>query len=222
MLKLVRGLVGTLFSLLFLLGVAYAGWRWGDLLFPRVESSFGADRDAEVPDRQASPALAKETLERIQALQSAEEPEELSLDGAQVESLLRYADWEQWPEAVTDPEVDFRSSRVHLSGRIAVASSPRLSRMGGMLGGMLPDTLSVSAEGSLIPFGIGGAVLFVHGMSASGIPLPSRSIPEILAALGGERPQGLPPEAILLPLPEGIEAAYISSDRLILIPQSSS
>ena len=45
-------------------------------------------------------------------------------------------------------------------------------------------------------------------------------IPRILTAMGRTGEPGLPPEALLVPLPSGLASAYILTDSLILSNES--
>jgi len=46
--------------------------------------------------------------------------------------------------------------------------------------------------------------------------LPDRFIPPILAALGRQDREALPPNAMLVPLPEGLGRVYVRGDSLVL------
>jgi len=96
-----------------------------------------------------------------------------------------------------------------------LGSFPDLPDLGPILG-ILPDTLDVAFEAALMPFGNGRAALLIHHLEASRIPLPRRFIPDILTAVGRTNQPGLPPEALLVPLPSGLGSAYILTDSLIL------
>ena len=63
-----RGCSTLVVSCLLITGVAYAGFRWGDGVFPAMERWLSTDStglDEPVP----SPALAEETLDRLESLQ---------------------------------------------------------------------------------------------------------------------------------------------------------
>jgi hypothetical protein len=49
------------------------------------------------------------------------------------------------------------------------------------------------------------------------VPLPSRTIPGILRALGRVHREGLPPDALAVPLPGGLASAYVEEDSLVLV-----
>jgi hypothetical protein len=105
--------------------------------------------------------------------------------------------------------------RVQVGGKVVLAAFPRLPDLGPVLG-LLPDTLDVQLEATLMSLGEGRGALLVRGIEASRIPLPRRLIPDILDALAGSRPPGLPPEALPFPLPGRVTAAYIEADSLVL------
>lgn len=113
------------------------------------------------------------------------------------------------------PEVTLEDGRVHLRARVALAAFPDLPDLGPIVG-ILPDTLDVTVEASLMPFAMGKAALLVHRIEASRIPIPSRLVPQILTAMGRTDQPGLPPEAFLITLPSGLGSAYILTDSLIL------
>jgi hypothetical protein len=82
---------------------------------------------------------------------------------------------------------------------------------------LLPDTVPISIQGTLAPFGVRQAALHIDRIEASRIPLPTRYIPEVLAALGRVPADGLPSNALLVPLPSGLSAAYVLRDSLVLV-----
>jgi hypothetical protein len=139
----------------------------------------------------------------------------MALGGREVSSVLRYSVPGLVPEGVLEPQVSLREGRVFLRARVAVENFPQLPDLGGVLG-VLPDTLDVVLEASLMPFGPDQAAFLVHGVEASRIPLPRRIIPGILTAIGRTDRPGLPPEALVIPLPAGLASAYIFEDSLIL------
>jgi hypothetical protein len=51
------------------------------------------------------------------------------------------------------------------------------------------------------------------------VPIPPRLVPEILKALGRTETAGLPPDALAVPLPRGLRAAYVRSDTLVLVAE---
>lgn len=197
--------------LVLLAGAAYAGWRWGPELFPRVQSWLaGSGEEVE-----ASPELAEATLDRYEAFQAGEE-DRLSVGGTELASVLRFALPGLLPPGVSEPSVDLEEGRVRVSARVAVAQVPRLPDLDEVVG-LLPDTVTLAMRGSLTPLDGKGAALVVEEITAARIPLPRRMIPDILNALGRTDRPGLPPDAMAVPLPEGLRSAYILRDSLILV-----
>jgi len=211
-----RSCFGRAVTLLLLVAAAYAGWRWGPMVFPRVQEWLGRP-GAAVPSHlpAPSPELADSVLERVQLLQGGEGGDQMALGGREITSVLRYSVPGLIPDGVKDPEVYFQEGRVHLRGKVALASFPEIPDLGAILD-LLPDTVSVEIQASLLPFGGETAALVVHRIEANRIPLPRRAIPEILRALGRRDQPGLPPEALVVPLPAGLLSVYIHSDSLIL------
>jgi len=210
-----RKIVGRAVILLLLVVAAYAGWRWGPQFFPRVQVWVGqlvAEKDESLP---ASAALADSVVAQVQELRRGGSPGRMAFGDRELTSVLQYSVPGLIPDGVTAPEVSLGEDRVRLGAQVALGAFPDLPDLGPILG-ILPDTLDVVLEASVLPFGPGRAALMVHGLEASRIPLPRRLIPEILTAMGRTAEPGLPPEAILVPLPSGVAAAYILGDSLIL------
>ncbi len=211
--------LGNLFRkvllLLLLIAAAYVGWRWGPRVFPRVHAWLGLETRVESEEVFSSPELADSVLARVQRFRRGEGPEQLVLDANEITSLARFSVPDLMPPGVVDPEVTLREGRVYFRSRVALESFPDLPDLGPFLG-FLPDTLDVNLRASMMPFGEGRAALLVHQVEAMHIPLPGRLIPEILLAMGRKETPGLPPEALLVPLPSGLASAYILTDSLIL------
>ena len=210
-----RKIVGRTFILCLLVVAAYAGWRWGSQVFPRIQEWVEQLGDGEDEDRPPDPALADSVVAQVQELRRGEGPGRIAFGDRELTSVLQYSVPGLIPDGVTAPEASLGEDRVRLGARVALEAFPDLPDLGPILG-ILPDTLDVVLEASVMPFGRGRAALMVHGLEASRIPLPRRLIPEILAAMGRTEEPGLPREAILVPLPSGVGAAYILGDSLIL------
>lgn len=213
-----RGCSRLLVALLAVLGVGYAGFRWGDNVFPVLERALGRERDdlgAPVP----SPALAQATLDRVEALRRGGVTEgRLRLGGAEVSSVVRYSLGGILPPGVEEPTVEFLGEDLVLTARVAVNAFPELPALDEVLG-LLPDTVQIEMRGAVLPFGPRLAALHVERVEASHIPLPGRMVPGILEALGRKDREGLPSDAMVIPLPEGIRAVYVENDHLILVAE---
>lgn len=210
-----RSCTGRVALLLLLVAAAYVGWRWGPAVFPRVEEWLGGEPVETAEEPSPTPELADSVLGRVQAFREAPGEGRLALGGREITSVLRYTVPGLIPRGVQEPVVRLRDDRVDLRARVSLGSFPELPDLGPVMG-MLPDTVDVELEASLMPFGSEEAALLVHGLEASRIPLPRRMIPEILSAIGRAERAGLPPDALAVPLPAGVSSAYILSDSLIL------
>lgn len=215
MFKLIGSFFRKVVLLCLLLLAAYGGWRWGPEVFPRVHDWLGIESGGETAGVVASPEIADSALVQIQRFRRGEGSDKLVLDAGMITSLARFSIPELMPAGVADPEVTLGDDRVHLRSRIALDAFPELPDLGPFLG-ILPDTLDVAIQATIMPFGEGRAALLVKKVEAMRIPLPGRLVPEILEAMGREDHPGLPPEGLLIPLPSGLGTAYISSDSLIL------
>ena len=220
--KLFRGIkscLGSIVSGLILVAVGYAGWRWGDVVFPRLESwveSRGVEVGRSDPEPvPGSPELGAEASLRIQALRDGTGDDAASFDAAELTSLLRYTHADAVPAAIHGPRVRIEDGRLTLLGDVVIDEVPAFPDLGGVLS-VLPDTLGLEARGLLIPLAGPGAAFVIERMSASGIPLPRRVVPSILGAMGREEVEGLPADAIQVPLPSGVTSASVEGDVLTL------
>jgi len=209
-----RSCLGRISLLALLIATAFAGWRWGPAVFPRVEDWLA--RGDDTPAIVASPERAEAVMDRFERLRRGEVGEQMSLSSLDIISVLHYAVPGILPGGIADPAVDLEDGRVTLTIQLAVDDFPGLPDLDRVIG-FLPDTVTVSLEGALTPIDDRWAALVVHRIQASFIPLPDAMIPEILTALGREYVGGLPDDALAIPLPSGIRSAYIVRDQLILV-----
>lgn len=211
-----RSCLGKIIALVFLLLIAYAGWRWGPAIFPTLEDWFGVERVA--PARQpATPELGADVLGRYERFLAGEgSDDELVLTDVEVESLVLFGMPGLLPSGIDDPSLRIVEGNFHLSGRVATVAFPRFPDLQEILR-ILPDTVPLELRTSVMSFGPDDAALVVQRIEAMNVPLPQRLYPDILAAFGRRERRGLPAEAVALPLPEGIRSVQIVDDRLVLI-----
>lgn len=198
-----------------LLGVAYAGWLWGPAFLRRVEGWLGTSSGTSSTALQPSEELADSAMARFGRLRDGEGERTVSLSGLELTSVLRFGPAFQLPTGVIEPRVEMEDGQIRLSGKVVLSAFPDLPDLGAIIG-ILPDTIPVTLRATLVFFGEAEAALVVHRLDAARIPLPRRLIPEILEALGRLEEVGLPPNALRVPLPEGLASAYILSDSLVL------
>ncbi len=219
--------------LLVAVGVAaWAGWKWGSGVFPRLEGFLGIGAREERPgigaregapefDARADPAagatpeLAAATVERMRAFR-ASGAGELRLNAREITSLLRYAASERLPTGVIDPAVSFAGDRVELRARALPESLGGLRALGA-LAGVLPDTVAMRSRGALLPFGSGGSMFLADEIEVGAMRLPRALFPNVLAALGREPVPGLPERAMPLPSVAGIAPARVEGGELVLV-----
>lgn len=209
---LLRGCVGRLVVVVLL--AAGGLWLWWENpgLLDRFRGEEGAAPSAPTP----SPELADATLDRVQALQNGEGGRELRLGDAELTSLARHSLPGIVPPGVREPTVELRDGKVHLGARVALDAIPRLPALD-EVSVILPDTVPISMRATLAPFDGDRAALHVEAIEASRVPLPARYIPDVLSALGRVPVDGLPANALLVPLPRGLDAAYVLRDSLVLV-----
>ncbi|MGD2069701.1 MAG: hypothetical protein PVI57_13590 [Gemmatimonadota bacterium] len=207
-----KGCLGKVVGLALLVGAGVAVVLWGPELEPRVRAWLGE----EVVEEGPTPELAEATLDRFEVLRSGEGPDRLSLGDRELSSVIRYSLPGILPPGVDEPSVELRDGKVHLRARVALGAFPELPSLDDVIG-VLPDTVEIRMRGSLLPFDQERAALHVDGVQAMRVPLPDRFIPEILAALGRQDRPGLPPDAMMIPLPQGLESAYVLRDSLVLV-----
>ena len=201
-------------AMLLALGTVVAG-AW--LLWPRVNASMTSRFvTPPVAASAASADLAEAALDRFEAFRAGLAGERLAMSEAELSSVVRYAIPGILPPGVSEPEVTLEGGILALSARVALEAFPDLPALGQIVG-ILPDTVPVRMEGELAPFGKESLTFRVGHIEAGRIPLPGRLIPRVLSALGRRHRDGLPRDALHLPLPSGLSSVYVSGDSLVLV-----
>ena len=213
------GLVRRLMGLATLVLVAYAGFRWGPLVFPRLEKALGlggGDAAALQPlGDEATPELAEAALDRFEDFRRDPDAGRMALGGPELSALVRHAIPGLMPEGVSDVVVSLRDGRVRVGARVALEAFPRLPQFRDVVG-ILPDTVLLDLEGVLVPLDQAFMALLVERVEASRIPLPRRMVGDVLVALGRQGPPSLPQDALAVPIPDGVRSVYVLGDSLIL------
>jgi hypothetical protein len=206
------------FLLIALIGAAYAGFRWGPAVFPRVEEALGIARQGPAPGGETAPTaeLADSTLDRFERFRDGAGADRLALSGRELSAVLRFSLPGIVPPGVTEPTVTLKDGQMYLSARVAVAAFPNLPKLDDVLG-ILPDTVQVELRGSLVPHDQRNLALLVDRISAARIPIPTRLVADVLEGFGRESRAGLGPDALPVPLPDGLSSVHIQRDSLVLI-----
>jgi hypothetical protein len=218
----VLDLLKKFFAVVVLVVVAYAGFRWGRFVFPPVERVLGMHRDTvtapprppEAPGPSAE--LADATLGRFERFRRGEGEDRLALSGTELSSVVRYSLPGIIPPGMSDPTIVLENGRVRVSARVALGAFPRLPHLD-QLAGVMPDTVLLELEGSLVRHDQETLALFVDRVQASHVPLPRRMVGDILNGLGRPAPPTLPADAIPVPIPDGVQAVYVQMDSLVLV-----
>lgn len=213
--KSIKSCLGSLVTLVLVVMAGYAGWRWGDSIYPRLERMAGierVDRSIAAP----SPEVAEAAAARYARLIETGGPGEIRYDQNELTSLLVHSLGERLPTGVSEPRVLLEEQEATVSALLDLNRIPTFPDLGEFLT-FLPDTVDVSVSGALIPFEGPGAALMVNRINAAGVRLPRRVIAPLLESLGRNDSPGLPAEAIQVPLPEGVRSAYVEEGRLVLV-----
>ncbi len=224
---MIRGVFRMLFGLGAVAALLVGGWIFRDPLTaiwhkarvnvddvsPSADGDAAAGRsETEITARLAQTADRKlEALSRGQAQVALAEPE--------VQSLLQYRYAQLLPAFVDSPRVEFDGNRIRLRGRLPIDKLPRVNELG-EAAAFLPDTTEVAVTGQILPLENGRIALAVDEVSAANIPLPRRLVPGALTRLGRKDEPGLPRDAVALPLPPGVGAAYVRNDSLVLLSRT--
>jgi hypothetical protein len=203
---------------------AYVGFRWGSTIFPPVERLLGMHpapvavpvQAASGPANQPTAQVADSTLERFERFRRGRGGDRLALSGRELSSVARFAMPGLIPPGVSEPTLELEQGHIHLKARVAVAAFPQLSRLGGLMG-MLPDTVPLEMEGSLVPSDAEYMALLVDKVELAYVPIPKSMVVEVLKGLGRHAPSTMPPDALPVPIPDGVKFIYVQRDSLVLV-----
>ncbi len=203
-----RGTAALAALLVLVAGLGALGAWFGDDL--RSLWLGGASAPTEVSPEAA--VFAEEKLERLRTGGEA-----VSLSSLEISSLLRYRAPVWATNAVGDPAVALSGDTLVLSGVFPtdrLPPHPELDRVRPML----PDSSRFEITGHVRPLSRGRAMVEVAEVEFAGIPIPARYYPELLRRLGRRDEPGLAPNAVALPLPQGVGSARVGDGLLILTP----
>lgn len=204
------GCFGRIVGLLILLGVLWAAWALG----PSFAESRGWIRADETTAEAPSQAIAEAAAARLSDLLEGR-VERMSFTATELESLARFRFEEAWPLGVSDPQIELRDGEVYVSFRVASAWIPVLPELESIRG-FFPDTVPIQLRGRILTLEGGDASVLVHRIDAASVPIPRRLFSVLLEPLRLSTRPGLPPEALLVPLPPGLSSVWIEGERLIL------
>lgn len=203
---------------------AYAGFRWGAYVFPPAERLLGMRSEPVfIPAQpmqqvvgQPTRELADSTLRRFERFRQGKGGDHLALSGRDLSSVVRYSMPGLVPPGVSDPTVVLEQGRVRLEARVAVASFPPLARLRAVMG-VLPDTVPLELEGALVPTDQEYMMFLVDRVEVAHLPIPKSMVAELLKSLGRQAPPSMPPDALPVPIPDGVKSVYVQRDSLVLV-----
>lgn len=205
------GCVRRLAVLLVLVALLGAAWLFRDRLRLAWNDIRGLHESALV----ATPELADRAHEKIEALRNGSTAR-VALSAVELESLVLYRYEGALPGFLGSPRIELEDDGLRLRVRLPVDKLPNVEALG-EAAAFLPDTADLTVSGRLLPLDTGRVALAVDEVTAQRIPLPGRLVPGALERIGRRDEAGLPPNAIALPLPPGVAAAYVRRDSLVLL-----
>jgi hypothetical protein len=182
---------------------------WHDLRGGKEETELGPSQE-----------LADLANGKLAQLKSGE-TEAVALSENEIQSLLQYKYRQLLPAFVDSPRVELTDGKIMVQARVPVERLPQLSELG-EAAAFLPDTTEIGVTGQVLPLRRGRVALAVDQVRAARIPLPKRLVPGALRKLGRKDEQGLPADALALPLPPGADAAYVRGDSLVFLKNGRS
>ena len=187
-------------------------WKW-DL---RQISGLRVPMGKSGSDAKPSVAISDLTLDRFEKLRWGELSGGLELSGVEVSSVARYAVPGIIPSGIIEPTVELEEGQLRLSALAVIDQFPGLPSIDEIVG-LLPDTITIEMQGSIVPLNRDHVSLIVEKLWMAKIPIPSRLIPSILTGLGRRGARSLPRDALLIPKPPGIQSVLVSGGSLILL-----
>lgn len=182
----------------------------------RITGAWRSLRGAEVVAAPLPSAeLADVANQKLLKLRNGE-ARSVALTETEIQSLLLYKYRQLLPAFVDSPRVELENGKIQVHARVPVERLPQLSELG-EAAAFLPDTTEVGVIGQILPLRAGRVALAVDQVRAARIPLPGRLVPGALRKLGRKDEAGLPADALAVPLPPGVDAAYVRGDSLVFL-----
>lgn len=207
----VTGCAGRAAALLLLGAVVGAAWFYG----PELARDFRGDTGS-LSGELAGPSaeVAARAVNRYQEVVEGD-LDEGEFTAMELESILTYRLPEYLPEGVGEPSIRFRDGELILGLRMARTLLPDVPELERVME-ILPDTVPVQIRGSLLTVGEREGAFMVRRIDVANVPIPRRFYARILEGLDPRDREGLPSDAISVPLPPGVSSALIRNDRLVL------
>jgi hypothetical protein len=197
-------------ALVALLAVIAGAWLYRDRIRLAWRELRGTDEAAE-----PTPELAAEAQRKLESLGHGRS-RSIALSELELQSLLQYRYRGVFPAFLDSPTVELHEDQIRLRARMPVDKLPSVDGLGDVAG-FLPDTTELRLDGKLLPLESGRIALGIDEVSASRVPLPRRLVRSALQRVGRVDEAGLPQDAIAVPLPPGVAAAYVRGDSLFLL-----
>ena len=133
-----KGFFRMIVGLVIVTVASYGGWRWGDKVFPALESRFGlgSGTAGEVAEEGVSRELARGAMDKLERLADRGRGEELVFSADEVTSVLRFEVVDRFPVGVFDPAIAFEN------GEFGVRVSLMLDSIPGFPTRTIPNSVS--------------------------------------------------------------------------------
>jgi hypothetical protein len=205
------GYLKRVLALVALLAVIAGAWLFRD----RLRLAWRDFRGLEEVATEPTPELAAEAERKLRSL-SAGRSRSVALSQVELQSLLQYRYQGLLPAFLDSPTVELHDDQIRLRGRVPLDKLPNVDGLGDVVG-ILPDTTELRLDGKLLPLDSGRVAFGIDEASASHVPLPRRLVLRALQHIGRVDEAGLPEDAVAVPLPPGVAAAYVRGDSLFLL-----
>src|SRR4051812_22186913 len=216
---IVLGCLRKIVGLFLLVVIVAAAYFYRDRL-KRAWHDLNGGPGSESVAQYAPVDLQASANKKLQSIADGAPPDHVVLSSDELQAILSKRFSAILPGYVDSARVELRDGRVHLSARVPTKNLPQLSTLG-QVASILPDTTAIGVSGQLIPISDGRVALGVDNISAAGIPLPHRIVPEIIQKIRRASPPGLPDDALDFPLPPGASTAYVRGDSLVLLTRGT-
>jgi hypothetical protein len=199
------GCLGVVLLLLVVVGLL--AWVFRDDLLRRWSGS--------VEYTEVSPAAAESGEAKLERLRTRGDT--IRLTETELASLLQYRLLGQFPEMLQNPSAAMSGDTLRVGGRVPTEMLPDLQELE-RVRAFLPDTTRIDLTGRFLPREPGNAAVEFEEVAVAGVPIPRRYYPSVLERLGRRDEPGLPPNAMVLPLPRGVGSVWVENGELVMTP----
>lgn len=202
--------IGCLVVLLIVAAVLwFTRGRWERRLF-------GERAPATAQWTPVSDSGSAEATAAIRSLAASQGPAFVNLTAGQLGALLLARAGDRLPASLRDAQLSIVGDRVLLRGSVQLDDIKGLDAFGS-LGNLTDRRETIEVGGTLDVVRPGLAEFVVRSAQLGELPLPQAAIPKVMNRLWkGERPAGVSPSALPVPLPKSIGDVRVARGRITL------